>query len=113
MKPLGIQYLIHQQWTSETSDDLQWYHLEYTENLKSIKELRDQRLHVEIISRANSGIWTIIESRAPGGGPTTPVSQRASDGPARVRGQGEALMVYARTSDAEFFPGSGNFPKFP
>jgi hypothetical protein len=54
MKPLGIQYLIHQQWTSETSDDLQWYHLEYTENLKSIKELRDQRLHVEIISRANS-----------------------------------------------------------
>jgi hypothetical protein len=34
---------------------------------RELKELRDQRLTVEIISRANSGIWTIIESRAPGG----------------------------------------------
>jgi hypothetical protein len=110
MKPLGIQYLIHQQWTSETSDDLQWYHLEYTENSKN-SETRDsmwKSSHARTLQ-----IWTIIESRAPGGGPTTPVSQRASDGPARVRGQGETLRVYARTSDAEFFPGSGNFPKFP
>ena len=47
--------------------------LEYSENLKKIRELRDQSVYVECTSRANSGICLLnIESRALGEGtPTT------------------------------------------
>jgi hypothetical protein len=46
--------------------DLRWFAMVSLRVHRELKELRDQRLHVELISRANSGIWTIIESRAPG-----------------------------------------------
>lgn len=93
--------------------DLRWFAMVSLRVHRELKELRDQRLHVELISRANSADLDYYRIAPPGEDKPAPVSQRASDGPARVRGQGEALMVYARTSDAEFFPGSGNFPKFP
>lgn len=92
------------------TENLKWYQQRL---LRIDRELRDQRLTVEIISRANSGICSLFkESRAPGGRPTTPVSQRTRYGPARACNWMGTSKIRAKRV-AEFFLGSGNFPKFP
>ena len=67
---------------------------------RELKELRDQRLTVEITSRANSGIWTLLKMRAPGGDK----SSRGPGWPERVDAFG--IKWYKSTREAVVL----NFP---
>lgn len=77
------------------------------------RELRDQRLTVECPSRENSGHWTIIESRAPGGGPTSTGISEDQIWTSETSGQRSDLNGIRATRGTEFSLSAGNFPKFP
>lgn len=91
------------------TETLKWYQQRL---LRVDKELRDQRLTVD--RSLTRELWTLdyLKMRAPGGRPTAPVSQRARYGPARACNWMGTNKIRAKQV-AEFFPGSGNFPKFP